>query len=94
MTKQQYQRMKQLGGKPAWAKARARVLARALYRCENCGAGGRVEVHHKTALELDGNHDSDNLAALCVACHGIAHGYNSLTAGQWEWQNLVREVSQ
>lgn len=59
----------------AWALARAEVLARAGRRCEACGRLGRLEVHHRQALENGGApYAPDNLQALCRDCHQRAHG--------------------
>jgi hypothetical protein len=56
----------------AWAGRRAQVLERARGRCERCGEGAPVEVHHLTYARL-GHERLEDLAALCADCHRGAH---------------------
>lgn len=51
------------------------VLERARRRCEECGAGGPLHVHHVEhwAVAPARRHDPENLRALCVNCHAAAH---------------------
>jgi hypothetical protein len=55
-----------------WAGRRAEVLERARGRCERCGEGAPVEVHHLTYERL-GHERLEDLAALCAVCHRGAH---------------------
>lgn len=57
---------------------RAAVMARADGKCEICGIGARLEVHHRLARSHGGKHEVENLLALCgwgnhTGCHGKAH---------------------
>ena len=54
-----------------WKARRQAKLAKAKYRCENCGEKGYLEVHHKTYKNL-GNEDTNDLIVLCKGCHWIA----------------------
>ena len=57
-----------------WERTRQRALERAGRRCERCGRPGRLEVHHKTALEDGGApYAPDNLRVLCRDCHLAEH---------------------
>jgi 5-methylcytosine-specific restriction endonuclease McrA len=56
-----------------WQKTRLDAVRRAGYRCERCGAGGRLEVHHRTYARI-GHERPGDLAALCRSCHRAAHG--------------------
>ncbi len=62
-------------GRPAaslddWATITALVLARARWRCQACGLGRRLDVHHVIKRAQGGSDfDLDRLVALCRACH-------------------------
>ncbi|MDD5338205.1 MAG: HNH endonuclease [Dehalococcoidales bacterium] len=62
-----------------WKNAREAALRRAEYKCEQCGAKDKLEVHHKIKLP-DPNHRhnhplnrQDNLVVLCRTCHENTH---------------------
>jgi len=52
----------------AWRARRERALRLAGYRCQVCGEGGRLEVHHRTYERLGHEADAD-LTVLCRWCH-------------------------
>lgn len=57
-------------GSKRWARVRRMVIDVADWRCQRCGAYGRLEVHHKRPLQFGGDPFSvDNLQALCRRCH-------------------------
>ena len=56
---------------PAWRRTRAAKLELSGYRCEHCGATGRLDVHHKTYERFTRERPSD-LEALCPGCHAKA----------------------
>jgi hypothetical protein len=62
-------------GRPAasleeWAAIRRVVLHRARWRCQVCGLGGALEVHHVVKRAQGGSDfDLDRLVALCLSCH-------------------------
>lgn len=58
-----------------WLRSPARLgaLRRDGYRCVRCGAGERLEVHHKTYVRLGQEWVSD-LQTLCKQCHQHVHG--------------------
>ena len=62
-------------GRPAasaeeWPAIRTAVLARASWRCQACGRGGRLDVHHVVKRSQGGSDwDLDALVALCRRCH-------------------------
>lgn len=62
-------------GRPAaslddWRTITALVLARAGWRCQACGLGRRLDVHHVVKRAQGGSDfDLDRLMALCRACH-------------------------
>lgn len=63
-----------------WKRVRARVISRALHRCQDCGAWDTVfEVHHLTYENLGTERDED-LVALCPTCHGQRHRATPLSA--------------
>lgn len=49
-----------------------RALERAGYRCEECGSGSDLEVHHLTYERL-GCELPEDLRVLCRRCHETAH---------------------
>jgi rRNA maturation protein Nop10 len=57
---------------PAWQRKVGAVKRKAGYRCHDCGAGGRLEVHHKTYVRIFRERLSD-LVALCPRCHKRRH---------------------
>ena len=58
-----------------WHRIRQKCLMRAGKRCEECGAEGKLHVHHVKPrkeypmLELD----MMNLVVLCTSCHNRKH---------------------
>jgi hypothetical protein len=62
-------------GRPAasleeWAAIRRVVFRRARWRCQACGRGGGIEVHHVVKRAQGGSDfDLDRLVALCPTCH-------------------------
>jgi 5-methylcytosine-specific restriction endonuclease McrA len=62
-------------GRPAatleeWAVIRRVVFRRARWRCQACGRGGALEVHHVVKRAQGGSDfDLDRLVALCPPCH-------------------------
>ena len=54
---------------PEWQDLRRRMLQRANYRCQRCGAGRCVlQLHHKTYERLGQEH-ADDVEVLCPSCH-------------------------
>ena len=62
-------------GRPAatleeWAAIRRVVFRRARWRCQACGRGGALEVHHVVKRAQGGSDfDLDRPVALCRPCH-------------------------
>jgi len=53
-----------------WAAIRRMVFRRARWRCQACGRGGALEVHHVVKRAQGGSDfDLDRLVALCPRCH-------------------------
>ncbi len=53
---------------PVWRIRRNRSLKLAFYRCQQCGAGRGLQVHHRTYERLGYEWDGD-LEVLCESCH-------------------------
>ena len=53
---------------PHWQKVRAQKAAQAGYKCEKCGAKGRLETHHIHYRSLYHERLND-LQLLCNRCH-------------------------
>lgn len=56
-----------------WKTVRCIVLFLAEFRCDECGSGGAVEVHHLTYQRF-GRERLDDLQPLCRECHERKHG--------------------
>jgi 5-methylcytosine-specific restriction endonuclease McrA len=59
-----------------WLAKRREVFQRANFRCEKCGKGGWLQVHHLT-YERRGYELLEDLMALCADCHAGMHGRES-----------------
>ena len=57
---------------PHWRARRARSIALAGNRCERCGRGGSLDVHHRSYARLGRERDRD-LRVLCRDCHDREH---------------------
>lgn len=69
---------------PQWARTRKLILARCGGKCERCGKGEQLAIHHIIALRDNGApYDPANLVALCRADHNAAH-----RAGQDKWRQI------
>ena len=55
-----------------WRRRRAHAIRRAGGRCQQCGSGGPLDVHHTTYIHL-GHERPYELAVLCPGCHRRAH---------------------
>jgi len=83
---------------PRWRALRAQVLGRDGHKCRECGARGRLEIHHvrpvRDAPEL--GFDPDNLRALCGACHARITRYevrgDREDPARKEWRTAVRQL--
>ena len=64
-----------------WGGLRAQVLERAEGKCEVCGVGGTLHIHHKTYKRAGGNETLDDLIALCPPCHKRVHALARGRAG-------------
>jgi 5-methylcytosine-specific restriction endonuclease McrA len=49
------------------------VLERDGWRCQNCGATERLQVHHKQLRSHSGDDSEENLITLCNCYHELAH---------------------
>lgn len=58
---------------PWWQGCRERALERAGFRCERCGQGAPLNVHHRTYVRL-GRELPEDLEVLCRGCHREEHG--------------------
>lgn len=65
---------------PEWAARRARALKNARYRCQTCGNGGALHVHHRTYARRGAERNAD-LTVLCADCHELFHERSRLADG-------------
>lgn len=52
---------------------RKRVLRRDGWRCQLCGSGKDLHVHHKQLRSQQGDDDDLNLITVCNDCHKALH---------------------
>lgn len=60
---------------PFWNVIRRLALKRDEFRCQFCGSGSDLSVHHIIPLSSGGDSTLDNLRVLCHACHQKEHGH-------------------
>ena len=83
---------------PRWKSVRWLAKRRDGFKCRDCGAAGRLEVHHirpvRSHPELA--FDLANLKSLCPACHGritrIEVGLAPPDPAREAWKSLVRDL--
>lgn len=80
------------------ARVREIVHVRSSGRCEVCGIGGPVELHHRKFRSRGGEHTAQNLVALCgwgnhTGCHGNAHSGSRAVALGWSVNSWNRPES-
>jgi 5-methylcytosine-specific restriction protein A len=81
-----------------WKTLRLQALRRDGFRCRDCGARGRLEVHHvrpvRTHPELA--YDLANLRSLCGSCHTlhtrVEVGGAPLSPARIAWRAAVRAI--
>ena len=56
-----------------YQQRRRRLLDAQRWRCAECGRAGRLELHHRIAVEHGGDDADANLIGLCRPCHFRAH---------------------
>ena len=58
---------------PRWQTRREAKLRTVGWRCEECGRGGRLQVHHRNYNRPWGREKDKDLVALCSMCHVTEH---------------------
>lgn len=65
-----------------WQRAKAKVLKRDQYRCQQCGmaesvwSGADLQVHHIHPVKHGGGNSLENLIVVCNSCHWKLHRKN------------------
>lgn len=82
---------------PQWKAARLMAKRRDGWRCVQCGAKGRIEVDHITALRHGGDpFDLSNLQCLCPGCHArktrLEIGLGRENPERDAWKTLLRDM--
>jgi len=57
-----------------YAQLQNEVLARDGWRCQACGKGQNLQVHHVQFRAQGGDDNEANLITLCQSCHAQKHG--------------------
>ena len=55
-----------------WLQLRIRKLVHAQRKCQRCGVGGSLDIHHKNYRDIY-DVGMDDLEALCRTCHQLEH---------------------
>ena len=80
--------------KKMWAHCRFLAFTRDKFRCVRCGLAGKLEGHHKVALNRGGSaYDPANVETLCRNCH-CEH---SVFGPRLEWRRHIesfKEINQ
>ena len=58
----------------AYGQLRKEILTRDGWRCQICGCGRDLQVHHVVSRGRLGNDCEENLITLCSSCHRRIHG--------------------
>jgi 5-methylcytosine-specific restriction endonuclease McrA len=80
-----------------WASVRQAAKRRDGFKCTECGARGRLEVHHRIPVRQapDLAFDLGNLACLCPPCHTkrtrLEMGLDEPKPAQRAWRNLLAQ---
>ncbi len=56
-----------------YEQLRHEVLVRDGWRCQSCGSGMNLHVHHQLSRGRGGADTADNLITLCADCHRHIH---------------------
>jgi 5-methylcytosine-specific restriction endonuclease McrA len=56
-----------------YERLQERVLRRDGWKCQCCGTGLNLEVHHKQFRSQGGDDSEQNLITLCAGCHSFLH---------------------
>ena len=78
--------------KQVWSRLRTHVINRDGWKCTQCGARYRLEVHHKVPIAEGGHSTPDNCITVCRPCHISLERERKqvhVVKGQSEWQNAV-----
>ena len=78
---------------PLWRALRQTMIRCSGHKCNRCGRGGRLELHHIKPLEKGGRkYDPDNLEVLCRQCHFMHHDPYGLAAAREQWNGYMEEL--
>lgn len=75
-------RYRDLLQRPEWKAKSKAVKEAAGHRCQQCGAGGVLQVHHPKYVTGRKPWEYDDLIALCVSCHRAIHFSATGQSGQ------------
>jgi len=93
--RQHHRHSQKVTSSPRWKILRLAILERDGWRCQACGAGGRLEVDHKKPVRThpELSFVPDNLQALCPRCHTsktrLECGHQPMPAARQDWSLSV-----
>jgi 5-methylcytosine-specific restriction endonuclease McrA len=56
-----------------YRKLKSQVLERDSWRCQHCGRGDQLQIHHIISRSQSGPDSEPNLITLCAGCHRSVH---------------------
>jgi len=75
-----------------WLHFKTEALKFFGHKCQHCGTGKKVTIHHKTYLNR-GRETFSDVTALCKNCHGEEHGITGkglLKQAEWEARQAAK----
>ena len=74
-----------------WYSKRVVIIAKANYKCQECGSNGKLDVHHLYYIKGKKvwQYPNKALVALCRECHTKWHEQHRLEYREEVWSNLV-----
>ena len=75
---------------PRYRELHRKTLQRDKYKCQICGTGTNLVVHHVTYRRL-GNESLDDLVTLCDSCHFEVHKKDLEKKKQSLFESFIKE---
>ncbi len=79
---------------PSFRKVKRMVLERDGYRCQICGTGKDLSVHHIIPYRISKRDDPDNLITVCNSCHARMDMMFRLRESNGRFGDVLRDMSE
>jgi 5-methylcytosine-specific restriction endonuclease McrA len=60
-----------------YRELKMKILERDGWKCQRCGRGDQLQIHHQVRRSQSGADCEENLIVLCSGCHGSHHAGSS-----------------